>query len=108
MSVNPYDIRVALGARFLNAIKPDWIDSIDLDRLTMASTMDCMIGQLFGSYGNVFLWLADGSQEFAASLGFQASGREFDGEWEGPLDHYGADCAWLENAWRDLILKRRA
>jgi hypothetical protein len=108
MSVNPYDIRVALGAQFLDAIKPDWVDSIDLDRLHMESGRLCMIGQLFGDYGNVFLWPADGSQMFAASLGFQSYDTEFDEEWDGPIGHYGADCALLENAWRDLILKRRA
>ena len=108
MSVNPYDIRVARGAQFLDAVKPDWIDSIDLDRLNMASPRWCMIGQPFGSYSIVFLWSAYGSQMFAASLGFLASHRESYEEWEGPIDHYETECAWLENAWRDLILKRRA
>lgn len=108
MSVNPYDIRVALGAQFLDAIKPGWLDSIDLDSLNMASPRWCTIGQLFGSYSTVFLWHADGSQEFAASLGFQAFDREYCEEWEGPLEPHETECAWLENAWRDLILKRRA
>ena len=39
------------GALFLDARLPGWHRSIMLDQLDLASTCDCVLGQLFGDYG---------------------------------------------------------
>lgn len=40
--------RVKRGAALLDARYPDWASRIDLDRLDVASSVDCVLGQLHG------------------------------------------------------------
>lgn len=42
--------RMQAGIAVLNAQRPGWIDEIDLDRLSIMSLDDCVLGQLWGSY----------------------------------------------------------
>lgn len=39
--------RVARGVKFLNAVAPGWQKKINLDKLNLASTECCVVGQVF-------------------------------------------------------------
>lgn len=43
---------IELGVAWLNEVKPNWLEDIDLDTLNM-ETNDCILGQVFGDYFNV-------------------------------------------------------
>lgn len=49
--------RVADGADLLDRLEPGWPSRIDLDELSMRSCLDCILGQLFGTFdeGNSLL-----------------------------------------------------
>lgn len=38
---------VARGAAWLDVEQPDWLNRVDLDRLYMSSSVDCIAGQVF-------------------------------------------------------------
>lgn len=44
--------RVQRGMAFLDVDKPGWEDCIDLERLDMSNCGDCVLGQIYGYYGN--------------------------------------------------------
>ena len=41
---------IARGIKLLNRINPGWVNQIDLDKLNMTSSFDCIIGQVYGDY----------------------------------------------------------
>lgn len=83
----------ARGASFLDGEVPNWShpNRIDLDALRLASCKRCVLGQLFGEYGEGVddLGLSETDED---TLGFFA------------VDHEWAD---LTEAWRAEIRKRR-
>jgi hypothetical protein len=101
--MNIYDIRVSNGIHFLNAIKPDWRESVSFDRLDMSDDGSCILGQLFGSYDSLAGWNLEAAPYYA-SLGLYVY-------CSGEIDPYSdmkqfeVEYAWLENAWFD-VLKR--
>lgn len=44
-------LRAEFGARLLDALDPDWAESIDLDKLDLGDCSACVLGQRFGAYG---------------------------------------------------------
>jgi hypothetical protein len=101
--MNEYDKRVANGIRFLDAVKPDWRESVNLDTFDLSSIFQCIIGQVFGSYNDVFPWIYVNEVhvdfEFAKALGFNGNtSTDEDSE----IDRE-AEMAWLENAWREAL-----
>ncbi len=44
-------VKTRRGARLLDSVRPDWAHLIDADKLDTASIVDCVLGQLFGSFG---------------------------------------------------------
>ena len=44
--------RVAAGARLLDEYSERWWEDVDLDRLDLSSCTQCVMGQLFGEYGD--------------------------------------------------------
>jgi hypothetical protein len=42
--------RIEKGIQLLDHRRPDWLDSIDIDRLDMKLSEHCMLGQVFGSF----------------------------------------------------------
>lgn len=50
MSDYNYSINVARGVAVLDAVKPDWRESIDLETLSMETLDECILGQVFGGY----------------------------------------------------------
>lgn len=89
------DALVAAGAARLDEHIPGWPARVDLDSLDLADCAQCVLGQLFGSYGQA-------PQELAGN----ANGRLY-GFDRGVL-YGGPTYADLDDAWRRLILKRRA
>lgn len=47
-----YSDRINLGVEWLDKVRPDWFDSIDLDRLDISCIDNCVLGQVFGEFGN--------------------------------------------------------
>lgn len=91
---------VLRGAEFLDEkLGPDWDEEIDLNRLNLGSTCNCIVGQLNPAHQRLRhrrYWqglLTLGATERAAKLGFNTWGRQtFD---------------TLTEGWAALILKRR-
>jgi len=89
--------RVAAGAALLDEREPGWAERLDLDRLDIMSSCDCVVGQRHGGYGAglTALGLVEESSARDVELGF----------------HWGArfeDIDPLNAAWRALITERRA
>lgn len=83
--------RVAAGAAWLDAEQPGWVDRIDLDRLNLASSCRCILGQLFNDYFKVGL-----HPNRKEAMGFQVITGD-------PYTEYEQ----LEAAWIALIEDRR-
>ncbi len=47
---SPYAIVVAKGIAFLDVKRPGWQSFIDVDRLSLASPSQCILGQIYGRY----------------------------------------------------------
>lgn len=72
-----HDRHVAAGIEFLNerehvTVPANWRQRIDLERLSIASGFDCVLGQLFGTYDEACTML-DLSYDRAVELGFTAA-----------------------------------
>jgi hypothetical protein len=82
-----YAERIAKGAEFLDAERPDWRSSIDLDRLQLAHCERCVLGQLK-------LWpvLDEKRPGEEAALGFDL-----------PAEEFGVGYSGLDVEWRQYI-----
>ena len=103
------DERVARGAAFLDETRPGWDRHIDLDRLSLRSACDCVLGQL------------DDEPRHAWQETVEAFGLDFEDSQECDLGFSlpsvtVADADWpagargwreLTEAWRALITARR-
>ena len=98
--------RVAAGARYLDDVDPGWHARIDAETLALADGTCCVLGQLHGDFrrGLLRARLLDFSSAPRANLmpwrfGFQC---------EPGLDpaSQDRDYAFLDRAWRVLILER--
>ena len=54
--------RVAAGAAFLDEHEPGWADRVNLKRLYIGSTCNCMLGQLRGEYLPGVRWMRPKAQ----------------------------------------------
>jgi hypothetical protein len=86
--------RVAAGVAWLDAEVPDWWRDIRLDRLEMASCTRCVLGQVFGEYGDAPL---GDLFEQPLRLGFNVS-----------LANDFREFGELTAEWRRVIEERRA
>lgn len=87
--------RVAAGAAWLDANLPDWEARIDLERLDLSEAKLCILGQLFGDYGNK----ASRNARFS-DKGLESGNRGF--------NTYSGGYEPLTAEWRHLIEARRA
>lgn len=70
-------------AAVLDQVRPDWHERIDLDKLDLNLYSKCVLGQVFDSYGNGRLALADALYVDPFDLNMQVFDREpFRDEWE--------------------------
>lgn len=99
--------RVGRGAALQDEKRPGWWRLIDLDRLDVASSCDCVAGQQPGGYDRTMNALGIERSAEAASCGFQAYAPGLD---LADLE-YGRIIAEeydaLTGAWRELITRRR-
>jgi hypothetical protein len=93
--------RVSAGINLLDREVPDWDRRVNVDTLRLSSCERCVLGQLYGTWGDgldeLDLW--DGDDEGAAdsaALGFSL--------YEGEAGRYGE----LTDAWVAAIRDRRA
>lgn len=49
---------VVAGAEALDRIRPGWYYTVNVTELRMASGYNCIIGQVFGTYGDVYRQIA--------------------------------------------------
>jgi hypothetical protein len=101
--------RVARGAALLDEKLPGWHERIDLDRLDLASSCDCVLGQEFADHSDA---KAD-VDPYAVGLdkldlwGFEAAEDGFESYSEHDDDEADADHAALTAEWKRVILARR-
>lgn len=90
---------VAAGAAFLDVVMPDWVDRIAIERLRVPSLVDCVLGQLYGSFraGMDTLSLCGAS---AVTLGFDGPVTATDAEWT-------EAAAALDAAWGGAVVARK-
>jgi hypothetical protein len=65
--------RVARGAALLDQYRPGWADEIDLHELRIESGSDCVLGQLYGDYGEGRERLRILNTTHSEALGFTAA-----------------------------------
>lgn len=103
ISLNIYHARVVAGACWLDAKLPGWEKKIDLGSLDLGNTCRCILGQLWGNYGDAvdsFLTEAPGGdkeQERAFTLA---------SDWGFNLSDDEPDWSMLQEAWVYEILSR--
>jgi len=103
--------RVARGAAWLDEHRPGWVDRIDLSTLSMGDRCHCVLGQLDGNYFDaVHALYPDENQLFDLSGEMFAFSHGFLGDRldRGEEDYRVDPFPGLADAWRDLILARRA
>lgn len=90
------DEAAARGAAFLDEVAPGWRERIDVERLDIASSCSCVLGQLWeGSYHPFTCAVDDlGIVDSVRHLGFEVPGEEV-GE---------AAYSVLTQAWRGILL----
>lgn len=88
-----HEERVGRGADLLSGVRPNWRAQLDPDRLDLADTSTCPLGQLWGDYYEGLDALGITSAYESASYGFS---KVF-----GPLDLAEPPEAWdaLRSAW---------
>lgn len=93
--------RVKAGAAFLNVVKPNWLKRINLKKLDLASSSVCILGEVYGDYGEATEKLGL-ENEMAQKLGFvETTGEGEISEEDYPqlIPKYKA----LTNAWKNFI-----
>lgn len=103
---NDYSEQVSRGAALLDLHEPQWPWRINLDRLDMASQVDDVLGQLYGSYKRGFREVL---REQPCVVLFRASDLGFtlpSGDADPNLPWARAKFAALTNLWRDEIEDR--
>lgn len=101
---------VAAGGKWLDAHGPvDWWDRVDLDRLDIALSDDCVLGQAFRDRAtggeNGYTWAC--RVLFRARYALYDLGFSYPYDWRDPED-FTWGCLALTAAWRHYITARRA
>ena len=95
--------RVAAGAAFLDEHEPGWADRVNLKRLYIGSTCNCMLGQLRGEYLPGVRWMrkmAPGVDQVDLGFMFVVDNDDMDAEHD--------DINGLTAEWKRVIGGRRA
>lgn len=92
--------RVQRGAAVLDGFRPGWASTVNVDELEIASMDDCVLGQVFGDFGDGlhYVMACVGSvspHEVAFDYGFDARG-----------ESYLEDATELNELWKAVILER--
>lgn len=104
MSTESIEARVARGVALLDERLPSWDERIDLDRLDLHSSCNCILGQEFANHEDVDgeTWTGYDAAQSAllnhadpTEYGFDLTGRE------------AASFPALTSEWKRLILARR-
>lgn len=104
MTADTIETRVARGAALMDDKLPGWVERIDLDRLDLHSSCNCILGQEFADHEDVDGEVWTGYDAAQGALLNYADPAE-----------YGFDLAWSEAAnfpiltaeWKRVILARR-
>jgi len=88
--------RASAGAMLLDEQKPGWFMEIDTEKLSVANSCRCPLGQLYLSYGTGLHSLDINGIARAVALGFDC------------FDYSNRDSASLTACWRQEIEARRA
>ncbi len=91
---------VNFGAQLLDSKQPGWAERINLESLDLTHYKYCILGQLYGTYGEGISelgWDIPFSHGFAVKLIHDYTFRG-----------HPTDYVYLHNLWRDAILGRQA
>lgn len=89
-----YD-EIMAGCGVLDEVRPGWVDEIDLDRLNLASILDCVLAQLYGGFFSAKEKLGM-SWDVAEDNGFALD-----------FSYERQDYETLTTEWREVIQSRR-
>jgi hypothetical protein len=67
-----FEENVKRGMEFLDKVSPGWRERINTESLNIASSRNCILGQIYGSYDDA-LSLYPGLMLLSRELGFNAS-----------------------------------
>ncbi len=84
-------VKAGRGALLLDALVPGWWKNIDIIKLRLSSSVNCILGQIFGSYGK----------------GLNELDLDNDGPYYGFQEDNSVTHAQLTREWRLLITNRR-
>lgn len=109
-------VRAARGAALLDEMHPNWWMKIDIERLNIHSSKDCVLGQLFGNYMNEAAWpvkeeaerRSHGEEAIAHDISNPIPVQRLD---VGRINHGFRDVdpnyVGMGYAWKQEIIKRR-
>jgi hypothetical protein len=101
--------RAERGAALLDARRPGWWREIDLGRLDIIDGCNCVAGQLGnGRFLATYDALGMDSPADEIAHGFNSADHDYLGAPGDVIEAVEAECVALTEAWRTLILARRA
>ena len=105
--------RVQRGVKLLDEYDPDWFKQINLEKLDLSNCHECLLGQLFKSFGHgvdIFFKEVEDSVEYPM----------YNGEYRESVEHgfagYVRDACdvplmryyqYLTDAWKQVIIERQ-
>lgn len=104
MTAEDITARVQRGADLLDEKRPGWWQEINLGRLDIGSSCNCVGGQLSGGLCSFIATMESLDLDANAEDEFVRYGFEADGNDHATIE---ADYAGLTAAWHDLITARR-
>jgi hypothetical protein len=109
VTVIDYAARVARGIALMDEKWPNWVAEIDLDRLDIASGVNCVTAQYAQKDGSRRSYLTGQSLLGLDDSAYEAHGFNAEGQSTGETEEYDPDgYATLNALWRAEILRRRA
>lgn len=109
MTVIDYAARVARGIALMDEKWPNWATEIDLDRLDIASGVNCMTAQYAQKDGSRRSYLTGQCLLGLDDSAYEAHGFNAESLSAGETEEYDRDgYATLNALWRAEILRRRA
>lgn len=95
--LKPFEVQVKAGMEFLDNHAPGWLEKININKLDQESTVNCVLGQLYGRYPiGLFLLGLDMTKsiEYGFSVGLHVS-------------DYEKEYSKLTRAWLFYIMEKR-
>lgn len=101
-SMNELLERVERGARFMDIFQPDWYVRVDTDYLDLSHPRECVLGQLYGSFGKGLAAIR------ASDWGMDSVRSQIDWSFNnGFSDYSGERYGTMTELWREQVRSRK-